>query len=126
MAEDDKFEALDIAIVGAGIAGLSTAIALRIHAPHPHRVTVFEKYPECTPTFGGPVQLQPNATKILTRYGIADAIQECLTDLHSVHNIHRYSDGELFRSTPAAEVNSAYQSPYGLLFRCAIYSPCFT
>ena len=113
MAQNKNPEILNIAIIGAGVAGLSTAIALRIHGAQPQNVVVFEKYPEAEPTFSGPVQLQPNATKILTRYGVAETIRKSLPELHSVHNVHRYSDGKLLSSTPAKLVNSTYKFPYG-------------
>lgn len=112
MTEDTTPRALNIAIIGAGIAGLATGIALRIHGARPQNVVVFEKRSEAEPTFSGPVQLQPNATKILTRYGLAEAVSKSLPELHSVHNIHRYSDGKLLSSTPAKLVNSTYKFPY--------------
>lgn len=120
MAEETPARPLKIAIIGAGIAGLATAIALRIHGTQPHDAVVFEKYGEAEPTFSGPVQLQPNATKILTRYGVADAVSKSLPELHSVHNIHRYTDGKLLSSTSAKLVNSTYKFPYGLSILCFV------
>lgn len=114
MTEDTTPRVLNIAVIGAGIAGLATAIALRTHGARPQNVVVFEKRSEAEPTFSGPVQLQPNATKILTRYGVAEAVSKALPELHSLHNIHRYSDGKLLSSTPAKLVSSTYKFPYGI------------
>ena len=111
MADQDRPGPLKVAIVGAGIAGLATAIALRIHGHCQHAVTVFEKYPDSRPVFGDPIQLSPNATRIFTRYGVSEAIEACQPDLKSVLNIHRYSDGELLRSAPAPKLKDIYGSP---------------
>jgi salicylate hydroxylase len=51
----------NVVVVGAGIAGLTTALALTHKG---HKVTVLEKYVE-TNAMGGPIQLAPNATRVL-------------------------------------------------------------
>ncbi|KAJ3499074.1 hypothetical protein NLG97_g634 [Lecanicillium saksenae] len=109
---------LDIGIVGAGIAGLATAIALLIQDGSKHRVTVFEKYPNCQPAFSGPVQLHTNATRILAKYGVSDQIESCLPEMHhSVQNIHKYRDGRLLYNLPTAVALKLYQSPVWNLSR---------
>ena len=62
---------MDITVAGAGIGGLSAALAL---AQAGHTVTVKEK----TPVFdavGAGIQLGPNAVRILQRWGLADALR---------------------------------------------------
>ncbi len=108
----ESHSGLNIAIVGAGIAGLSTAIALLIQDGANHRVTVLEKYANCQPTFSGPVQLHTNATRVLKEYGVSEAIEARLPELRSVHNIHRLSDGHLLYNLPAAVSQKNYKSPY--------------
>lgn len=104
---------LDIAIVGAGIAGLTSAIALLlIQDGTNRRITVLEKYSNCQPTFSGPVQLHTNATRVLAKYGVAKEIEACLPELRSVHNIHRFSDGHLLYNLPVAVSQKNYKSPY--------------
>lgn len=56
-----------IAIAGAGIAGLSAAIALKLAG---FSVTVFEREKALEP-FGAGIQLGPNATRILERWSLA-------------------------------------------------------
>ncbi|EGX88619.1 Salicylate hydroxylase [Cordyceps militaris CM01] len=111
MPPDKRSSALDIAIVGAGIAGLTAAIALLAGDGARHRVTVLERYANCQPTFGGAVQLHTNATRVLREYGVAEEIEACLPELRSVHNIHRLSDGRLLYNLPADVSRRAYKSP---------------
>ena len=60
-----------IAIVGAGIGGLATAIALRLRGLH---AEVFEAADTLRPVGAG-ILLQPNAMKVLARLGLADAVE---------------------------------------------------
>jgi salicylate hydroxylase len=61
-----------IIIVGAGIAGLSTAIAFNRKG---HDVTVVERHPGCQ-ALGGPVGLSANATRVLIAYGMEDIMSK--------------------------------------------------
>lgn len=63
---------LSAAIVGAGIGGLTTALALRAHGIE-H--TVYEGAPELRPVGAGLV-LSPNALMLLGRLGLADELIE--------------------------------------------------
>ena len=60
-----------IAIVGAGIGGLATAIALRLRGFH---TDVFEAAPTLLPVGAG-ILLQPNAMTVLSRLGLAEAVE---------------------------------------------------
>lgn len=110
MTADSKPKGLNVAIIGAGISGLTTAIAF-LQQNAGHRVTVLEKYANCQPTFSGPVQIHTNATRVLAQYGVEEAITACLPILNSVHNIHRFTDGYLLYNLPAAVSMKNYKSP---------------
>ncbi|KAM3437397.1 hypothetical protein NHJ13734_004657 [Beauveria thailandica] len=112
MSTDQTPLGLDIAIVGAGIAGLSTAIALLLQDGANHRVTVLEKYANCQPTFSGPIQIHTNGTRVLKGYGVSEAIEACLPELRSVNNIYRLSDGHLLYNLPTAVSQKNYKLPY--------------
>lgn len=62
---------LDVIIVGAGIGGLSAAIALRDGG---HNVRVIEQAPRLGEVGAG-IQLAPNATRLLTQWGVADVLR---------------------------------------------------
>lgn len=68
---------LNIIILGGGIAGLTTALALTKFAPptsEPPRITIFEVRPEPA-TIGGAVNLTPNALRLLSHLGALDEIR---------------------------------------------------
>lgn len=59
-------DSLDIAIIGAGIAGLSAALALS--STSQHNITIYEKS-NFTNETGAAILIGPNGTKILRHYG---------------------------------------------------------
>jgi len=63
--------ARSIAVVGAGVAGLATALAC---ARAGHRVQVFEQVPAFAPVGAG-IQLGPNATRVLHSLGLEPALR---------------------------------------------------
>lgn len=65
---------LRVLILGAGITGLSSALALSKYLPHPKPyITVFELRP--TPsTIGGAVNLTPNALRYLDHLGVLEIL----------------------------------------------------
>ncbi|KAJ4370595.1 hypothetical protein N0V83_005116 [Neocucurbitaria cava] len=79
-------KAMDITILGGGIAGLTTALSLTKFAPASHpppNITLYEIRPEPA-TIGGAVNLTPNALRLLSHLGALDEIRarnygkECL------------------------------------------------
>lgn len=64
--------ASDILIAGAGVAGLTAALAF---AGRGFSVCIFERAPELVEVGAG-LQLSPNATRLLDRLGLGDALRE--------------------------------------------------
>ena len=62
---------MNIAIIGGGIGGLTTAIALRQHGLD---ADVYEAAPEITAAGAG-IMLPPNAMAVLGRLGVAEAVR---------------------------------------------------
>jgi len=63
--------ALDIVIIGAGIGGLSAAIALQQSG---HRVRLFDRVPQLTPA-GAAISIWPNGVNVLEKLGLGAAIK---------------------------------------------------
>jgi salicylate hydroxylase len=82
---------LQIIIVGAGISGLASAIALSRNG---HKVTVFERRPNTNEQSGSGVQLQPSGVKILQKWGLLDQFDKIAHE-SGVVKIIRYADGDI-------------------------------
>src|SRR5205823_2547079 len=96
MQEDTTTKAL---IIGAGIGGLSAAIALR-HAGF--EVSVFERTGQLTEVGAG-LQVWSNGMKALKKLGVADAVRAQGVALHRVEN--RTWDGTLVSAIPIDEID---------------------
>ncbi|MGV0812552.1 FAD-dependent monooxygenase [Mycolicibacterium boenickei] len=63
---------MDIAIVGAGLGGLATALALQQHG---HRPVVFDKTRELGEV-GGPLGISPQTLRLFSQWGVVDAFDQ--------------------------------------------------
>jgi salicylate hydroxylase len=106
-----------ISVLGAGIAGLATAVALaRRQLP----CRVFEQAPELT-AVGAGIQLSPNCVKLLHRWGLGDALRETAVRAEAVE-MRRWSDNSLLRRTPlGAESEERFGAPYYTVHRADLH-----
>lgn len=91
---NDK-RALRVAIVGAGIGGLTAAIALRAHGVDAH---VYEKASELK-AFGAGVSIAPNGSRVLTRLGLGAQLKAIAGPLS--HYVFRTWQGEPIAGEPS-------------------------
>ncbi|KUI53303.1 3-hydroxybenzoate 6-hydroxylase [Cytospora mali] len=77
---------LDVIIVGAGISGLATAVSTALSG---HNVTVFESAKELL-EIGAGLQVTPNSTRILQRWGLPDRLWHATAEPTSL-SVHRYT-----------------------------------
>ncbi|KOS46057.1 hypothetical protein ACN38_g3022 [Penicillium nordicum] len=106
---------LDVLVIGAGIAGLSAAIALGRQG---HRVVILEKSAFLKET-GAAVHLPPNCTALLRWMGIDPA------DFGGtlLHEIHRYGfDGELTYKREFADIRHHWQAEWYLVHRIELHN----
>lgn len=102
----------EVAIAGAGIGGLSAALAL---AGTGARVRVFERAPELREAGAG-LQLAPNATRVLRRLGLLDAVQAVATRPEGVR-IRRARDGADLARLDYGVAEARYGAPFLTLHR---------
>jgi len=102
-----------IAIVGAGIGGLSTALALaRLGCV----VDVFEQSPQLR-EFGAGIQLSPNATGILDNLGLTDALAKHWHEPDGLALISGDSLRTLTRLPLGSTARNRWHSPYAVIHR---------
>jgi salicylate hydroxylase len=96
---------LEIAIVGAGIGGLTAAVALRQAGFDVH---VYEQAPELTEVGGG-INMGPNAARVLYRLGLGEGLDREAVRPISTHQ-RRWQDGRTLQRAP---LNPRSEELYG-------------
>lgn len=102
---------LNILIVGGGIAGCSSAIALLRKG---HTVTILERHPTCQ-ALGGPVGLPSNATRVLIHYGMGEIMTKKDARESSAIYQRRYDTGAILGTQWGDATLDTYGFPYVLI-----------
>ena len=106
-----------IAVVGAGVAGLATALAC---ARAGHRVQVFEQVREFAPVGAG-IQLGPNATRVLHDLGLESALR-AVAAFPAELQVRSGIDARLLGVLPLGEqAQTRYGAPYATLARADLH-----
>ncbi|KAJ3493051.1 hypothetical protein NLG97_g4983 [Lecanicillium saksenae] len=102
-----------VLVVGAGIGGLTTAIAL---AQTGHTVQILESA-SVLEEVGAGIQIAPNASRILHRLGVLQAVMRYITVLERV-SVRRYDSDEELATFPVMPINGLkYGAPMGVIHR---------
>ena len=99
---------LKAVIVGTGIAGLGTAIALKDKG---HIVTVVESTSQLQP-IGGIITIQANASRVLDSWGVYEALLMICAATLFAPCARRYKDGEFLIKRPPELYKNEYGYPY--------------
>ena len=109
---------LTIAVIGAGIGGLTAAVALRQAG---FEVDVYEQAPELTEVGGG-INMAPNATRVLYRLGLGDALDRDAVRPISTHQ-RRWQDGRTLQRAPLnPRCEELYGAPHLTVHRADLLS----
>ena len=82
---------LRIAIIGAGLGGLATALFLRQAGLH---ATVYEQAAQLREVGAG-IVVSPNMVRPLVQLGLADALAACAVRLDAAWEFRRWHDGRV-------------------------------
>ncbi|KAH6642750.1 salicylate hydroxylase [Boeremia exigua] len=103
---------LDIVVVGAGMAGLATAISLRKSG---HKVTVLEQAAEFG-EIGAGVQVPPNAARELIRWGLEDEMER-IASKPGLLNYRNWKTGEARGISELSTHRARFGAPYWQVYR---------
>jgi salicylate hydroxylase len=106
---------LKITIIGAGIAGLSTAIALSDINPN-HQITILEANPALS-EYGAGLQLFANSTRLLHKWGLTQSMEKVACSATHM-SIRRWKDNiELVRNMNNPTSQWLYGWPQWQIYR---------
>lgn len=110
---DDLAGKPHVLIAGAGIGGLAAAL---FAARSGWRVTLADREPELHEVGAG-LQLSPNATRLLARIGIVDALDNIAVEPHGIV-VHRAQDGRvLTRTSFGNRILARFGAPFLVVHR---------
>lgn len=108
---------ISVAVVGAGIAGLTVAAALTNAGV---RCRVYERAPRLGEVGAG-IQLSPNATRLLHRLGAAAGLRAVAVRPEAIE-MHRWDSGTLLMRTVLGQTcDDRYDAPYYCLHRADLH-----
>lgn len=108
---------LNIVIVGCGVGGLCAAIAL---GKVGHKITLVESASQIGEVGAG-IQLGPNVTRILYKWGLKDAVDRCVVAPRAF-SFRRYATGEQVGWSRVARMEEDYGAPYYHIHRADLHS----
>ncbi|EMC91133.1 hypothetical protein BAUCODRAFT_39274 [Baudoinia panamericana UAMH 10762] len=105
---------LQIVVVGAGLGGLSTAVACSLAG---HNVLILEGARELA-EIGAGLQITPNASKLFQQWGVYDVLEPKAAE-PTILQVRRYSDGKVLSRTENfnGDMRKKYGSPFWDLHR---------
>lgn len=108
---------MQIIIVGAGIAGLSVALAL---SKSNHKVLVLESAPQLA-ELGAGVQMTPQAIKYFFSWGLKeDLLAECITPEKILFK--DFKDSALIGALDMTAFEEEYSAPYIVIHRASLHN----
>lgn len=108
---------MKVIIVGAGIAGLSLAVAL---AKSKHHVIILEAAPALA-ELGAGVQMTPQAIKYLYQWGLKEDIMAS-SIVPDEMLVRDFASGEVLNAIPTGQMEQQYGAPYIVVHRAVLHA----
>ncbi|KAJ5665710.1 uncharacterized protein N7477_008158 [Penicillium maclennaniae] len=109
---------LKIIVVGAGLGGLATAIAL---ASSGHTVTIYEQAPELGEVGAG-IQIPSNSTRLLSRLGLDPYLEKYITEPETI-SFRRWESGHVIGLTRLIpNFRETFRAPYYVIHRANFHT----
>ncbi len=107
-----------ILIAGAGIAGLSLALALARHGLSSRILERRERLSEA----GAGIQLGPNAVKVLRRLGVAEQLEQSVGRPEAINVFDAVGGRQLARLPLGGWIAERHRAPYWVVHRAALHA----
>ncbi|KAJ6020092.1 hypothetical protein N7499_003383 [Penicillium canescens] len=112
---------LNILLVGAGLGGLATAIALTQSG---HKVTVYERTPVLGEVGAG-IQIPSNSTRILFKLGLKSYLAPYVAEPESI-SFRRWQSGEVIGNTKLVpDFTQNFSAPYYVIHRAHFHTALY-
>ncbi|CAN8106530.1 unnamed protein product [Discula destructiva] len=111
-SESNSKSAFSFLVVGCGLSGLASALAL---AQAGHHVTVFERSVKLQ-EIGAGIQLAPNATRLLQHWGVLEEVLK-YADRPEAGTFRSYRGDVLSQSPPLSDAKLVGDAPYIVIHR---------
>ncbi len=109
-----------VAIIGAGMAGLTAALAF---ARHGITCDIFEEAAALIEVGAG-LQVSPNASRVLSELGVLPALEAVWTEPERIALVSGTSLRPLAHVPAGRFARERWGSPYGVLHRATLQRPC--
>ncbi|KAH8886228.1 salicylate hydroxylase [Thozetella sp. PMI_491] len=111
---------LNVLIVGAGLGGLATGLALQTDG---HKVTIIDAAPEFGEAGAG-IRVPPNSSRLLIRWGVD--MESMKKSVSSRYHFIRWEDGKTIVKLPFNDIVETHGAPYYLVHRADLHDGLIT
>ncbi|KAJ5151590.1 hypothetical protein N7492_009885 [Penicillium capsulatum] len=109
---------LSVIVVGAGLGGLATAIAL---ARDHHQVTIYEQANQLAEVGAG-IQIPPNSSRLLLQLGLGPYLEKFVTQPESIL-VRRWQNGKIIgRTRLDPQFREQFGAPYWVIHRAHFHA----